>query len=109
MFQTVVNFFVQYQTIIIEGGIFVLYLIMVGKSKTRDILNALIIQAKRLAKDTILSSGQEQENWVVTQAMKYLPVYITVFLGEEKIRKIVRLLYNKARDYADDGIINGSK
>jgi len=109
MFQTVVNFFVWYQSIIIESGVFILFLIMIGWQKTKDILNALIIQAKRLTKDAILNSGSEQENWVCMMAVKYLPSYITIFLGEEKIRKIVKILYGKAKDYADDGIINGSK
>lgn len=109
MFTTALNFIIEYRFIILLVVFVITFFIMIGKQKTKDILNSLIIQAKRLAKDTILKSGKEQEDWVVLMSLKYLPSYITIFLGEAKIRKIIQLLYQKAKDYCDDGVFNGSK
>lgn len=69
---------------------------------------ALMLQAKRYAKDEILKSGDEQVEWVVKKAYQYLPASITIFMSENMMRKIVRYLYSKLKDYVDDGEFNNS-
>lgn len=69
---------------------------------------ALMLQAKSLAKDAILKSGLQQEEWVIKKAYQFLPGRITVFLNEQRMRKIVHYLYVRAKDYVDDGEINNS-
>ncbi|MFZ7133766.1 MAG: hypothetical protein ACOWWR_15575 [Eubacteriales bacterium] len=69
---------------------------------------AMMLQAKRLAKDAILSSGEEQVAWVVQKAYQYLPAYIMAFLSEERLRSIILYLYDQAKDYIDDGEFNNS-
>jgi uncharacterized protein (UPF0333 family) len=69
---------------------------------------ALMLKAKSMAKDNILKSGKKQEDWVVKKAYKYLPKKITIFINEQRMRKIVHYLYVKAKDLADDGEINNS-
>ena len=58
-----------------------------------------MFQAKRLAKDAILKSGEQQEEWVVERAMYYLPMSWKLFLSKDQVRKIVRWLFQKSKDY----------
>ena len=76
--------------------------------KAKTVIYQLMLLAKSKAKDAILSSGKDQEDWVVEQVWKYLPLKFKIFLSEETIRKIIRWLYMKAKDKIDDGQINGS-
>jgi hypothetical protein len=69
-------------------------------------LYALMLQAKSMAKDEVLKSGKEQEDWVVIQIYKYVP-YVK-FIPEIAMRKVVHFLYIKGKDYLDDGQMNGS-
>jgi hypothetical protein len=69
---------------------------------------ALMLQAKRLAKDAVLKSGAEQEEWVVRKAYQFLPRRLILFISEANMRKAVHYLYTKAKDYIDDGELNGS-
>ncbi|MBU3146911.1 hypothetical protein [Clostridium sp. CF012] len=64
---------------------------------------ALMLQAKSLAKDAILKSGSQQEEWVIRKAYQFLPKKITLFINEQRMRNIVHYLYNKAKDFTDDG------
>ena len=71
-------------------------------------LLALMLKAKSLAKNLVLKSGQKQEDWVVKKAYLVLPKKITIFINEERMRKIVHYLYVKAKDLSDDGKLNNS-
>lgn len=71
-------------------------------------VNSLMLTAKSLAKDAVLNSGEEQEDWVVTKLYILLPKTVTVFIPENTMRTIVRKLYAISKDYMDDGTINGS-
>lgn len=77
-----------------------------GKFK-EGILSAMLM-AKKKAKEMILNSGQEQEDWVVMKIYPCLPSVVKVVLSEEAFRKLIRYLYGKAKDYLDDGVMNGS-
>jgi hypothetical protein len=76
--------------------------------KAKSTLYALMFQAKRMAKDAILKSGQEQEEWVVKKALQFLPASFKLFVSEDTVRKIIIWLFNKGKDYLDDGLLNGS-
>lgn len=77
-----------------------------GKVKEKILSGALM--AKKLAKDAVLNSGQAQEDWVVTRVWPCLPAPVRIFLSEEMFRKLIRWMYGKAKDYLDDGEMNGS-
>lgn len=77
-------------------------------SKTKALVYNLMLRAKDLAKDEILSCGKEQEDWVVHKLMQILPAPITLFIGEDMLRSLVKFLYNKGIDYLDDGKFNNS-
>lgn len=89
-----------------------------GVNKTKLLLVSLMLQAKRYAKDRILNTGMDQENWVVDNSLKYIPRKYLIVIGiianvngmntEEFIRYQVRNLFDKLKDYADDGLFNKS-
>ena len=68
----------------------------------------LMLLAKSKAKDAVLNSGQEQEDWVVKNVWTYIPLKFKIFLNEDTIRKIIKWLYKQAKDKLDDGSLNGS-
>jgi len=61
-----------------------------------------------MAKDYILKSGQEQEEWVVNKAMIFLPVPIRVILNEDIVRRIIKWLFHNLKDYADNENLDDS-
>lgn len=57
-----------------------------------------IAMAKKLAKDNVLASGQEQEDWVVRTVYPLLPAQVKVFISEAIFRTIVQKLYKAAKE-----------
>mgnify|MGYP005838767779 CR=1 FL=1 len=104
----IISFLWEYRFIILVVVFVILFLVLLGWQKTKVLLYQLMLQAKRMAKDAILKSGQEQEEWVVKKALQLLPLSLRMFLSEDTVRKIVKWLYQKAKDYADDGQLNDS-
>lgn len=97
----------EYRFIIVIVVAVVLYALLEWE-KFKSGAYALMLQAKRMAKDAVLNSGAQQEEWVVKKAYQFLPRSITIFISEEVMRKIVHYLYVKAKDKLDDGQLNGS-
>jgi hypothetical protein len=105
--KAVFTFLWEYRFFIILALAVVLYAITQWKEfKSRAY--ALMLQAKRLAKDAILKSGDEQVEWIIKRAYQFLPKSIMAFISEDRLRKIIKWLYDKAKDWIDDGRINGS-
>lgn len=69
---------------------------------------ALMLQAKRLAKDEVLKNGDEQVEWIIKKSYQFLPRKLTIFISEKLLRKIIKYLYSKLKDYIDDGKMNSS-
>lgn len=90
----------EYRYIIIAAIIAVYYLVEWQRSKT--ILYALMLQAKKMAKDLILKTGKEEEDWVIKKAMIFLPATVKIFLNENIVRAIVHELYHALKSYSDD-------
>ena len=72
------------------------------------LVNQAIVIAKSKAKDGVLNSGKEQEDWVVEKVYAVMPARIKLFVSEELLRKIVYKAYHLAKDLLDDGKLNGS-
>lgn len=85
-----------------------LVIFLLEKTRFKAIAYAIMLQAKSLAKDEVLKSGQEQEDWVVNKLYQYLPKRITVFISNVMMHKIVHYLFTKGKDYLDDGKFNRS-
>jgi hypothetical protein len=77
-------------------------------SKFKAQAYALMLQAKRMAKDAVLKSGDEQIEWVVRKAYQFMPKIWTIFISEDRMKKIIGYLYSKLKDYIDDGQLNKS-
>lgn len=93
---------------IIASVIAVIIFALFETEKFKVKATSLMLTAKSLAKDAVLTSGEEQEDWVVTKLYIILPKAVTVFIPEHVMRTVVRKLYNTAKDYMDDGVINNS-
>jgi len=76
--------------------------------KFKGILYALMLQAKSMAKDAVLNSGEEQEKWVLEKAYVYLPKWLTAVIPKDIMKKIISYLYHMGKDYLDDGKLNKS-
>ncbi|MDP4147528.1 MAG: hypothetical protein Q8936_24185 [Bacillota bacterium] len=103
----IVNLFWEYRFIILLVIAVFIYAIAEW-NKFKSITYALMLQAKRYAKDEVLSSGDAQVEWVINKAYQFLPSYLTVFISKDLMRKIVSYLFSKLKDYMDDGTINNS-
>ncbi len=90
----------EYRYIIILIIIAVYYLVEWQRSKT--ILYALMLQAKRMAKDLILKTGKEEEDWVVKRAMVFIPAPVKIFLNQNIVRAIVHELYHALKVYSEN-------
>ncbi|GAU79493.1 hypothetical protein [Fusibacter sp. 3D3] len=92
--------------IAVAGAVFLFVLLKWQQVKV--VLFRLMLTAKSMAKDAILSSGKEQEEWVLKKAYQHLPIWITLWISKETMRKLIAYLYQVAKDYLDDGLINQS-
>ena len=68
-----------------------------------------MLRAKSLAKDWVLNSGQEQEDWVVERVYPCIPATIRLFMNRDAFRTFVRWLYRIGKDILDDGELNNSR
>lgn len=81
---------------------------LLEREKFIRLATQLMLVAKSLAKDTVLNSGEAQEQWVLDKLYIYLPKWITFFIPHEVMRKLIKYIYHMAKDYLDDGKINNS-
>jgi hypothetical protein len=70
-------------------------------------VTALMLDAKKLAKDGILKNGEQQVEWIILQAYQKLPKRYQL-LSEETMKRVIGWLYIKAMDYIDDKQFNNS-
>jgi hypothetical protein len=77
-------------------------------AKFKQIVFQAMLIAKSKAKDLVLKSGQEQEDWVVEKVYNILPARIKLFVSKEILRNLVKKFYKEAKDYLDDGKFNDS-
>ena len=56
---------IKYWQYIVMSGVFIIFIGMFQCLWFRQRAYALMLQAKRMARDEILKSGEEQEQWVV--------------------------------------------
>lgn len=101
------NFVWEYRFIIVLLIAIVMYASFEWEKFKREAYR-FMLAAKKLAKDAVLNSGEEQEEWVVEKFSKVLPKSITIWLGEDRLRSIVKYLYDNMKDLIDDGKINKS-
>ena len=84
------------------------YVLFVVWANVKDKAWQGIISAKRLAKEGVINTGVEQENFAVQYFYPLLPGVVKGLISEAVFRDIVKWLYSKAKDLLDDGCFNGS-
>lgn len=105
--KSALNFIWEYRFVFMTAVAVIFYAIGDWKSFKAQAYNYML-RAKSLAKDGILKSGKEQEEWVVNLILQKAPKSWVRFLSEEQKRKIVKCLYDKGLDLLDDGKLNNS-
>lgn len=96
---------IPYWQYVVAGGVFLMLLGLWQWNWFRQRAYALMVQAKRMARDEILKSGAEQEQWVV-DALQAVPFLIVVPRSVKLMA--VRYLYKIAKDLCDNGQLDGS-
>jgi hypothetical protein len=94
----------NWQYIVMIGAILVLFGLMQW-NWFRQRAYALMVQAKRMAIDEVLKSGDEQEQWVV-DALQAIPILLPIPRSVKL--QVVRYLYKIAKDLCDNGQLDGS-
>ena len=110
MLNKILEVLIEYKDIIIAGIAFTFWAISNVKEFKKRITDGML-KAKDLAKDQILRSGKEQQDWIVAHISTIVGKRFAIvlkFINEEALRKIVNSLYVKIMDKYDDNKINGS-
>lgn len=105
--QMVINFIWEYRYIGIAIVAFGIYF-TVERQSALKVISTLMLSAEKLARDAILQAGTEQRNWVREKAKLILPKYVLIFLTDDRLDAIIEYLFEKAKDYADNGVVDGS-
>ena len=105
--KSVLNFIWEYRFLFMTALAVIFYAISDWKSFKADAYNYML-RAKSLAKNGILKSGKEQEEWVVNLILQKAPKSWVRFLSEKQKREIIKYLYDKGLDLLDDGKLNNS-
>lgn len=71
----------------------------------REFAYAMMLLAERTFGD---KDGKIKFNFVVNLVYRNLPALIKPFVKEEDIAKMIQTLYDTAKDFLDDGVINSS-
>jgi hypothetical protein len=96
----------EYRYIIMWAVIITLYALTEWNSFKAKV-TALMLDAKKLAKDGVLANGEQQVEWIILQAYQKLPKRYQL-LNQGTMKKVIKWLYDKAMDYIDDGKMNNS-
>ena len=88
--------------IVVLMGILAFYLVC--QTKLREKIYALLKKKKKTDED-----GNTKFEYVCSNAYEYVPSCFKVFISESSFRVLVQKLYDKLRDLAKDGKIDGNK
>ena len=77
---------------------------LVCQTKLREKIYALLLDAEKTDDD-----GNTKFEYVCSNAYEYVPSCFKVFISESTFRALVQKLYDKLRDLAKDGKIDGNK
>lgn len=88
--------------IVVLMGVLAFYLVC--QTKLREKIYALLLDAEKTDED-----GTTKFEYVCSNAYEYVPSCFKVFISESSFRVLVQKLYDKLRDLAKDGKIDGNK
>ena len=90
--------------IVVVVLISILAFYLVCQTKLREKIYALLLDAEKTDED-----GTTKFEYVCSNAYEYVPSCLKVFISESSFRVLVQKLYDKLRDLAKDGKIDGNK
>lgn len=76
---------------------------LICQTKLREKIYALLLDAEKTDED-----GTTKFDYVCSNAYDYVPSYFKVFINYSSFRIIVQKLYDKLRDLAKDGKVDGN-
>lgn len=76
---------------------------LICQTKLREKIYALLLDAEKTDED-----GTTKFDYVCTNAYEYVPSCFKVFISYSSFRIIVQKLYDKLRDLAKDGKVDGN-
>lgn len=92
--------------------VFMIFMVLFAWTHFKGKAYKYMMLAKSLAKDAVLKSGAEQEQWVVDTLFKLLPKSLQLIAPQDQFNYLMRIiihrLYVKAKDYLDNGVIDNS-
>lgn len=106
--KVVLEFLFEYRFIILWLLMAIISAVVMGKEWVKAKAYSFMLLAKKLAKDKVLSTGAEQEEFAVKALYMLFKKLKIPFVTEEGLQKLVHKLYVKAMDYLDDGEFNNS-
>ena len=105
---SILNIVWDYRYLLLWVILAVITCITMGRQWVKAKVYTLMLLAKKLAKDQVLATGAEQEEWVVNALYLVLKKLKIPFVTKEGLQRLVDKLYKKAIDYLDDGKFNNS-
>ena len=86
-------------------GYFVYLAITKQWTKLRAAAYALMLAVEKIYEK---NEGPRKFEVVLRELYDIMPVWLSIILPDAKIREILQSWYDKAKDYLDDGNVNGS-
>jgi hypothetical protein len=77
---------------------------LICQTKFRTYVYALLLDAEKTEDD-----GQTKMDYVCTNAYEYIPSFVKIFISYSGFRIIIQNIYDKMRDLARDGKVDGVK
>jgi len=103
------EFLVQNWPVLLAGLVILAYIIYLSITrqwiKIREFAYEMMLCAERTFSD---NQGNLKFDFVVNLVYDYLPSWMKPFVRKETLRRIIQSLYDAAKDFLDDGIINSS-
>lgn len=83
----------------------ILFLLIKFSSKFRKVAYKLFVKAEKEYKS---GEGQEKMEYVISNIHSWLPEYISMFIPESVLKKILQWFFDELKDVLDDGKFNES-
>jgi len=83
-------------------GLFVFLFYQFEWQRSKAILYALMLKAKKYYIKKVFLTGREQEDWVVNKAMNVLPISVRIFLSKNILRAIIHEMYQGLDTFSID-------
>ena len=98
----------NWSTILIVALFFVYVVYLLGTrqwTRLREIAYKIMLKAEKIFKT---GQGRKKFDYVFEQVYDLVPAWLRLFVPEDTLRRKLQEWYNHAKDYVDDGKLDGS-